>query len=68
MFGLEIEEIHKNLLEEQLELHKRPVLQVSVEDIFLEVRQTRIDPGIGICKKKEKKLALVINDGYSSKL
>ena len=51
MSGLEIEEIRKNLLE-QLELHKRPVQGGSVEDTFLEVQQTRIDPGIGICKKK----------------
>ena len=64
MSALEIEEIRKNLLE-QLELHKRPVQGGSVEDTFLEVQQTRIDPGIGICKKK---LPLVINDGYSSKL
>ena len=53
MSGLEIEEIRKNLLE-QLELHKRPVQGGSVEDTFLEVQQTRIDPGIGICKKKKK--------------
>ena len=51
MSALEIEEIRKNLLE-QLELHKRPVQGGSVEDTFLEVQQTRIDPGIGICKKK----------------